>query len=91
MNFIILNLFPNMLYVKYTPGSSLLPWLHSRELKPTPKYTPISVTGSGHIKYKKRRLSYKIKDKASCQSNLISYMAPGHILYKEKSWNDKEM
>ena len=54
-------------------------------------YTLISVTGSGHIKYKKRRLPYKIKDKTSCQSNLLRYMAAGHIFYKFKSWNDKEM
>ncbi len=45
-------------------------------------YTLISVTGSGHIKYKKRRLPYKVKDKLSCQSHLLSYMAAGHIFYK---------
>ncbi len=45
-------------------------------------YTLISVTGSGHIKYKKRHLHYKVKDKTSCQSNLLRYMATGHIFYK---------
>ena len=44
-------------------------------------YTLISVTGSGHIKYKKRCLSYKIKDKTSCQSNQLRYMAAGHIFF----------
>ncbi len=37
-------------------------------------YTLSSVTGSGHIKYKKRRLPYKMKDKTSCQSHLIRYI-----------------
>ncbi len=54
-------------------------------------YTLSSVTGSGHIKYKKRRLPYKIKDNSSCQTHLITYMTPGHIFYKWKIWNDKEM
>ena len=44
--------------------------------------TLISVTGSGHIKYKKRRLPHKIKDKTSCPSDLLRYMAGGHIFYK---------
>ncbi len=44
-------------------------------------YTLISVTGSGHIRYKKRRLPYKIKDKSSCQSKLLRYMAAGHIYF----------
>ncbi len=45
-------------------------------------YTLISVTGSGHIKYKKRRLPYKIKDKTSCQSDLLICMAADHLFYK---------
>ncbi len=35
--------------------------------------TLISVTVSGHIEYKKRRVSYRIKDKTSCQNNLIKF------------------
>ncbi len=54
-------------------------------------HTLISVTGSGHIKYKKRRLPCKIKGQSSCQSYLLRYMAAGHIFYKLKTWNTKEI
>ena len=36
-------------------------------------HTLISVTGSGHIKYKKRHLPYEIKGKSSCQGYLSFY------------------
>ena len=70
---------------------TLLYWvsMHPRKCKPinvpsgfSTLYTLISVTGSGHIKYKKKCLPYKIKDKTSSQSNPLRYMAICHIFYK---------
>ena len=43
-------------------------------------YTPISVTGSGHIRYKKRRLPYKIKDQSSCQRLVFTSAACTFII-----------